>query len=211
MDTGYKHFSHAHNLVIHQAHEAAKMSCTGCNSLVMGTIYVCWPCNFMLHEQCFRATRSLIHPSHPSHPLTLVPYPTYPSNSFYCDTCKLTGNGLSYSCSDCEFDLHVLCAHSITNTSRSHQPSMVLPNQTHGQEIVPQSGQSSYQAQNVYPPTSVHNPITNFQYSSVAPIMPVEEFASDREHIKKNERRLEIAREEYRIAALGRQYALDSI
>ncbi|KAI3498565.1 hypothetical protein L1887_34341 [Cichorium endivia] len=205
MDTGFKHWSHAHNLVIHHTHEAAKIPCSACDSLVMGTTYVCWQCNFMLHEQCFRATRSLEHPSHPSHPLTLIPYPTYPSNSFYCDSCKLTGKGLSYSCSDCEFDLHVHCALSIANAARTHQtPSMVLPNPIHSQEMVPQSGQNSYQAQNFYAPT-------NQQYSSVAPNMPEEESDSDRERIKKNEQRLEIAREEYRIAALGRQYALDSI
>ncbi|CAH1416047.1 unnamed protein product [Lactuca virosa] len=179
MDTAYKHFSHAHNLVIHQAHEAEKMSCSGCNSLVMGTIYVCWQCKFVLHEQCFRATRSLKHPSHPSHPLTLVPYPTYPSNSFYCNSCKHTGNGLSYSCSDCEFDLHIHCAQSV-----------------------------SY----VYAPNSVPNPITNIQYSSLASNMPEGILsASDIEHIKRNQERLEIATEEYRIAALRRKYILDSI
>ncbi|CAH1416048.1 unnamed protein product [Lactuca virosa] len=208
MDTGYKHFSHAHNLVIHQAHEAEKMSCSGCNSLVMGTIYICWQCKFVLHEQCFRATRSLKHPSHPSHPLTLVPYPTYPSNSFYCNSCKHTGNGLSYSCSDCEFDLHVHCAQS-----NSHTPMMILLNQTHGQGVVPHHGHNSYVPQNVYAPTSVlHNPITNIQYSSVASNMPEGVLsASDLEHIKRNQQRLEIAREESRIAALGRKYILDSI
>ncbi|KAI3498564.1 hypothetical protein L1887_34340 [Cichorium endivia] len=194
MDTGYKHFSHSHNLVMHQPHETANISCSGCNSLLKGTTYVCWQCNFMLHEQCFRAPRSLKHPSHPSHPLTLLPYPTYPSNSFYCNSCKLPGNGLSYSCSDCEFDLHVNCAQSISHTSSTHQPIMALPNPT-------------YVAQNVYPP----NPITNLQYSSVASNMPEGISASDREHIMQNQQRLEIAREEYRLAALRRQFILDSI
>lgn len=248
MDAGYKHFSHAHNLIMHQVHEAAKMSCSCCNSLVIGTIFVCSPCNFTLHEQCFRATRSLKHPSHPSHPLTLVPYPTYPSNSFYCNSCKITGTGLSYSCSDCEFDLHVHCALSISGAANSHQPSIInpvnyhsLPNQTHGQEMVSQGGWNSHLAQNVYAPTSsqnqntgvqhsymhaqhvgfasaqtsTQNSITNPQYSSTAPNMRVEEGASitdsDLEHIKMNRLRLEIAREEYRIASISNQNILDSI
>ncbi|KAL4585797.1 hypothetical protein LXL04_010423 [Taraxacum kok-saghyz] len=193
MDTGFKHFSHAHNLAIHQSHEAANMSCTACNLLAMGTIYACWQCNFILHDQCFRATRSLNHPSHPSHPLTLVPYPTYPSNSFYCNSCKLTGTGLSYSCSDCEFDLHVHCAHSISNAS-------------HSQAMIPQSGQNGYANS-----TSAHNPITNPQYSSMVPNMPVEQSASDRERIRENQQTLEIASEEYRIGALANQYALSYI
>ncbi|PWA44882.1 DC1, C1-like, Zinc finger, RING/FYVE/PHD-type [Artemisia annua] len=158
MNSGNRHFSHAHNLTMHQAHEAANMSCSGCNVLVNGTMYVCAQCNFVLHEQCFRATRSLKHPSHPAHPLTLVPYPTYPSNSFYCNTCKLTGTGLSYSCSSCEFDLHVLCAQPYSNPTLAN-------NYSHGHEAVSQSGQNSYPAQNGYVPTSAHNQNTGGHHS----------------------------------------------
>ncbi|KAI3818661.1 hypothetical protein L1987_12476 [Smallanthus sonchifolius] len=198
MNSGYKHFSHAHNLIIHQALEAAKMSCSGCNSFVIGTAYVCWQCNFVLHEQCFHATRSLKHPSHPSHPLTLVPYPTYPSNSFYCNSCKLTGTGLSYSCSDCEFDLHVHCACSGISSQTQNTP-----------------------LQQAYMHT--HNPNTNPLYPSMGPNTRVEEPGpsylehikmkqdSELEHIKMNMQRLEIAREESRLAAIHRQHILDMI
>lgn len=168
MNSGYKHFTHAHNLIMHQAHETARMSCSGCNTLVTGNAYVCWQCNFVLHAQCFHATRSLKLPSHPSHPLTLVPYPTYPSNSFYCDSCKLTGTGLSYCCSDCEFDIHVHCAYSCM----------------HGQH----AGSASAQ-------TNSHNPNTR-----------VEESGSI-----SNLDRLEIAKEEARIAAKTRKFILDNI
>ncbi|KAF5760982.1 putative chromatin regulator PHD family [Helianthus annuus] len=117
MDQGYKHFSHLHNLVMHQIPEGTEVSCSGCHSSANGTVYVCWQCNFFLHDQCYRATRSLKHPSHPLHSLTLVPYPTYPSNSFYCDSCRIKGTGFSYSCADCEFDLHVQCAYSISGAT----------------------------------------------------------------------------------------------
>ncbi|KAK1424922.1 hypothetical protein QVD17_20263 [Tagetes erecta] len=114
MDQGYKHFSHLHNLVMHQMPEGVEVSCSCCHSSATGTVYVCWQCNFFVHEQCFKASRSLKHPSHPPHPLTLVPYPTYPSSSFYCNSCQIMGTGFSYSCADCEFDLHVQCAYSIS-------------------------------------------------------------------------------------------------
>ncbi|KAL4585795.1 hypothetical protein LXL04_010421 [Taraxacum kok-saghyz] len=138
MESGYKHFSHTHNLMMHDMPEGAEVSCSGCNSSASNTVYVCWQCNFFLHEQCFHASRSRKHPSHPLHPLNLVPYPTYPSNSFYCNSCKIIGTGFSYSCSDCDFDLHVQCAYSISGATNFHQPH-------HDQAISPHN--VSYQNQ----------------------------------------------------------------
>ncbi|XP_027113627.1 uncharacterized protein [Coffea arabica] len=106
----YKHFSHVHGLVYQQLPQGTEVHCSGCKFPGSGCLYSCWQCSYFLHEQCFQASRSLKHPSHPAHPLTLVPYPTYPSNSFYCNTCNLVGNGFSYCCSECDFDLHVHCA-----------------------------------------------------------------------------------------------------
>ncbi|KAL8228034.1 hypothetical protein R6Q57_015618 [Mikania cordata] len=142
MASGFKHFSHKHNLMIHEMPDGAEVSCSGCNSLATKTIYICWQCNFYLHEQCFQATRSRKHPSHPQHPLTLVPYPTYPSNSFYCNSCKIVGTGFSYSCSECEFDLHVQCAYSIASVTNIIQPHPITSSNPHhmsypNQEIGP--------------------------------------------------------------------------
>nr|GEY12687.1 hypothetical protein [Tanacetum cinerariifolium] len=137
MDQGNKHFSHPHNLVMHQLPEGVDLPCSGCNSSSTGTIYICWPCNFYLHEQCYHATRAMKHPSHPLHPLTLVPYPTYLSNSFYCNSCKLMGTGFSYSCADCEFDLHVQCAYSVSMTT-SFQTAHLF------QQLVPSSWNSQH-------------------------------------------------------------------
>nr|XP_043627189.1 uncharacterized protein LOC122598671 [Erigeron canadensis] len=216
MDIGHKHFTHGHNLTLNQAHEAAKMSCSGCNSLVIGTMYICWQCNFVLHEQCFRATRSLKHPSHPSHPLTLFPYPTYPSNSFYCNSCKLSGTGLSYSCSDCEFDLHVYCAQSSSNNTNTNNPATLtqVNNYYHGQEAMSQSQQYSYVTQNVYPPSAQnHNPITNPQHSSMNSNMQEEEIslAREKERIRMDAQRHEIVLERYRLEAKIRQDCIDLI
>nr|GMD71778.1 putative DC1, C1-like, Zinc finger, RING/FYVE/PHD-type [Ipomoea batatas] len=116
----FKHFSHNHGLVFHQMPQGAQIQCSGCHCPGTGPVYACWRCSFFLHDQCFRASRSLKHPSHHLHPLTLTPYPTYPSNSFYCNSCTLIGSGFSYSCSECDFDLHVHCAHS-------HIPNQSIP------------------------------------------------------------------------------------
>ncbi|KAI3743758.1 hypothetical protein L1987_56824 [Smallanthus sonchifolius] len=141
MDQGYKHFSHLHNLIMHQMPEGVEVSCSGCHSSATETVYVCWQCNFFLHEQCYRATRSLKHPSHPPHPLTLVPYPTYHSNSFYCDSCQIVGIGFSYSCAECEFDLHLQCAYSISRAASFKNAHLF-------QELVP-SGWNGMQDSNI--------------------------------------------------------------
>ncbi|XP_019191908.1 PREDICTED: uncharacterized protein LOC109186399 [Ipomoea nil] len=136
----FKHFSHNHGLVFHQMPQSAQIQCSGCHCLGTGPVYTCWRCSFFLHDQCFRANRSLKHPSHPLHPLTLTPYPTYPSNSFYCNSCTLIGSGFSYSCSECDFDLHVHCAYS------------PIPNQP-----IPCSHPNPNPIPNFSPPT-VHSP-----------------------------------------------------
>ncbi|KAI5647702.1 hypothetical protein M9H77_33707 [Catharanthus roseus] len=127
----YKHFSHNHGLIFHQMPQLLEeiQYCSGCSSPISShsSVFVCWQCNFFLHDQCYRATRSLKHPSHPLHPLTLVPYPTYPSNSFYCNSCYQIGTGFSYCCSECDFDLHIHCAHQtlshfLPNYESIHHP-----------------------------------------------------------------------------------------
>ncbi|KAJ0438919.1 putative chromatin regulator PHD family [Helianthus annuus] len=117
MDQGFKHFSHLHNLIMHQMPQGIQVSCSACHSSATGIVYVCWQCNFFLHDQCYRANRSLKHPSHPTHPLASVPYPTYHSNS--------------YSCANSEFDLHVHCTDS-TSRATSFKNAHLF------QELVPQ-------------------------------------------------------------------------
>ncbi|XP_059654312.1 uncharacterized protein LOC132301036 [Cornus florida] len=142
----YKHFSHHHKLSFQQLQQAGapEIQCSGCKSSSSGSLYNCWQCSFFLHEQCFRASRSMEHPSHPSHPLTLVPYPTYPSGSFICNSCNQTGTGFSYTCANCEFDLHVHCAYVPQTTHESypyvHNLHHSLTNQTpdHYAPFVPQ-------------------------------------------------------------------------
>ena len=123
-----KHFSHTHGLIVHQVPGESQITCSGCKFPGTGSVYACWPCSYFLHEQCFHAARFMNHPSHPTHPLTLVPYPTYPSNYFFCNSWTLVGSSLSYSCSNGDFDLHVHYAFmpSTTATHESYPSRMTL-------------------------------------------------------------------------------------
>ncbi|KAL7158217.1 hypothetical protein ABFS83_02G127800 [Erythranthe nasuta] len=167
----YRHFSHNHGLVYHQVVQGSEIHCSGCKSAGSGNVYVCWQCNYFLHEHCFRSERSLKHPSHPLHPLTLMPFPTYASGSFSCDSCSLAGDGFSYSCSECEIDIHVHCALNIPITNPNpHSFHSPVPNpnpnpnpaQNYNPNIYPPPIQSNayptYPPQNtVYPPNPAQN------------------------------------------------------
>ncbi|KAL3815031.1 hypothetical protein ACJIZ3_016299 [Penstemon smallii] len=172
------HFSHNHGLVFHQMPQGSKIHCSACKSPGSGNVYVCWQCRHFLHEQCFRATRSLKHPSHTLHPLTLMPYPTYPSGSFFCNSCTLIGNGLSYSCMECQFDMHVHCA--LVPNANPHvppfsatEPNFYVPNDAqnyHLNPIYPHTfptypPQNSTQIFSPYPPIQ-NNPFPNFPPSN---------------------------------------------
>lgn len=117
-----KHFSHSHGLIYHQMPQDIEIQCSGCKSYSTsgGAVYVCWQCSYFLHDQCYRATRSMKHSSHPSHPLTLVPFPTYPSNSFYCNHCNFIGTGFSYCCSD--FRVRVWPSHPLCSSDPKFPP-----------------------------------------------------------------------------------------
>lgn len=88
--------------------------CEACQdqiTLFEGPFLGCLKCNHYLHDRCVKSTpRSRQHPSHPDHPLTLHPTPTYSTHSFTFDACGSSGNGYSYGCAHCEFDLHLQCA-----------------------------------------------------------------------------------------------------
>ncbi|KAG6395071.1 hypothetical protein SASPL_145662 [Salvia splendens] len=149
-----KHFSHQHPLAFHQVHQGSQTHCSGCKSPATGNVYACWQCNYFLHEHCFHAARSLRHPSHPLHPLSLVPLPTYPSASFICNSCNLPGDGFSYCCTACDFDIHVHCA--------------LIPNPN------PNSHYHHPQNPSTYPPP---NPIQPTTYPTMAYPPPPQNYA----------------------------------
>ncbi|XP_071696924.1 protein VACUOLELESS GAMETOPHYTES-like [Rutidosis leptorrhynchoides] len=122
----HQHFNHPHLLKFHKfGLEGASITCTGCKFPCTDDkpIYSCRGCKFYLHEQCFNATRSLIHSLHPAHPLSLFPSPTYQTGSFICSSCNKRGTGFCFCCTTCEFDLHVHCAYNKSKNNSSNSNS----------------------------------------------------------------------------------------
>lgn len=128
-DTQILHFTHPHPLELNfndqnaQANNistgisnqviAAYMLCAGCKLPANSCddyIYSCNPCNFHIHLSCTKFPQLITHPCHASHPLTLLPVSTYPGGVFNCDACNRCGNGFSYHCKLCDYDLHIVCA-----------------------------------------------------------------------------------------------------
>ncbi|KAL3512493.1 hypothetical protein ACH5RR_025210 [Cinchona calisaya] len=111
-----KHFSHPHELQLQQIGLAnvndQYPTCSACKlpALVGENMYICKSCNFLLHLACAEFPQLITHPAHKNHILTLLPVAAYPGGFFNCDACNCQGNGFSYHCSSCEYDLHVLCA-----------------------------------------------------------------------------------------------------
>ncbi|KAL8495900.1 hypothetical protein ACS0TY_019860 [Phlomoides rotata] len=172
-----KHFSHNHGLAFHQVPQGTQIHCSACKSPASANAYACWQCNYFLHEQCFRAARSLKHPSHPHHPLTLVPFPTYPSGSFVCNTCNHSGDGFSYTCSECEFDLHVHCAlmptpnpHPLPNyNSQPQNPIYPPPHNFANQNYPPPQPQPQSTSYPPPVPNANHNPPLGYPQPNATP------------------------------------------
>ncbi|GAA0156213.1 hypothetical protein LIER_13757 [Lithospermum erythrorhizon] len=124
------HFSHHHPLehLSNTTFEGEEIECNACGLLISEPYHGCNSCNFYIHEKCLNLPRSLDHPAHPSHPLTLFPTPTYWSQHFTCNACGSCGDGFSFCCAHCEFDLHTHCA--------SHPTRIVIDDHPHELKLI---------------------------------------------------------------------------
>ncbi|OMO64568.1 C1-like protein [Corchorus olitorius] len=131
-----QHFSHPHLLEL--TNQTLNISpCSACNLPPSGWMYTCKPCNFSLHTSCSQLPQLITHPAHPGHSLTLLPTPAYPVGFFSCDACGQRGHGFSYHCSQCDFDIHSVCASKpLSLVHQSHPCQLQLffypPYQTKG-------------------------------------------------------------------------------
>ncbi|XP_055814432.1 protein VACUOLELESS GAMETOPHYTES-like [Solanum dulcamara] len=108
---GKQHFSHPHILKLINQAESETLTGNACEQpSITSNFYGCNTCQYFLHENCLNAPRFLDHSSHPSHHLTLLPTPTYKDRSYTCNACGSAGNGFSFSCTRCDFDIHMQCA-----------------------------------------------------------------------------------------------------
>ncbi|TYH51445.1 hypothetical protein ES332_D10G274900v1 [Gossypium tomentosum] len=130
------HFSHQHPLEFIEQHtlKSEKANCSGCGELVSGPSFSCTECGFYLDKKCFEASSEVNHPFHPNHSLKLlanfhIKCALFSKTIAENKVGELEGvsqkdllvssengseeleetEGLVYSCSPCEFTLHIAC------------------------------------------------------------------------------------------------------
>ncbi|KAK9042064.1 hypothetical protein V6N11_017145 [Hibiscus sabdariffa] len=108
------HFSHQHQLTrcIVSLEESIKVKCVACKQAIQGTLYICLPFSFYIHESCMnemsrQVQRSSFHPHH-----ALLPRPFFPDRErqVRCYVCIEEVEGFSFYCNEWDVNLHVSCA-----------------------------------------------------------------------------------------------------
>ncbi|KZV18163.1 hypothetical protein F511_19114 [Dorcoceras hygrometricum] len=128
-----RHFSHPHDLHPIPSNYSQNLAglCSSCKLQPSGTMYTCPPCSFILHQSCVKLPQLITHPAHSGCHLSLLTMSSYPGGIFSCDACGRRGDGWSYHCSRCGYDLHVRCSIKPLNIRhRSHPCDLKLTFQT---------------------------------------------------------------------------------
>lgn len=101
--------------------------CSGCEKLVRGPGYICYQCEFYLHQSCSAIPQKIQSPLHPSHSLVLLI--THEAD-ICCYACgKLCNKCFVYHCSNCNFNLDIQCAsqwQTNANDCRQHSFGPIL-------------------------------------------------------------------------------------
>ncbi|KAK1320406.1 hypothetical protein QJS10_CPA03g02478 [Acorus calamus] len=103
-----QHLSHPHPLCLTNTHSEKPINCSRCHEPIKATAFHCARCDFALDFTCALIPLQ-VH--HPAHPLTLLPKPTYASDSFACEACT--------------FNLHVRCALTVMHENHAHELLLV--------------------------------------------------------------------------------------
>ncbi|XP_031375857.1 uncharacterized protein LOC116190316 [Punica granatum] len=114
------HFAHEHPLTTIHVNVPTEINCKACQEKMSGLAYGCRGCVFMLHESCALLPREIQHPFHPQHQLTLL---SDFETTFRCKVCERYCQ-FAYNCNECDFNLDVKCAVSITDPSQDDQYSI---------------------------------------------------------------------------------------
>ncbi|XP_050374618.1 uncharacterized protein LOC126792188 [Argentina anserina] len=111
------HFSHKHilNLTDKPSRGRPPVSCIGCLEQVTGPSYICRrianrdnSCSIHLHKSCAELPREIRHSMHRQHSLMLN---LRGAEECDCDACdKDCSSRFTYSCFQCDFNLHLKCA-----------------------------------------------------------------------------------------------------
>ncbi|XP_042405117.1 UPF0481 protein At3g47200-like [Zingiber officinale] len=95
----------------------------------------CWPTINSVDTTYARLPQKLRHPAHPTHLLTLRFLPNYASSRFLCDACGHDGDSFCYSCSQCDFDLHLPCTAALGSSAISPTPTLSTSSPTTRGEV----------------------------------------------------------------------------
>ncbi|XVE85804.1 hypothetical protein DITRI_Ditri17bG0120800 [Diplodiscus trichospermus] len=119
-----QHFLHRHPLVLVEENEEEindEVKCSGCLDRLSDPFYRCIVCTFYLHKSCAELPGEIQNSFHPC-PLVLEDV------RFACNACSGYGNGFSYHCKRCNFDMHVQCTQRPTMKSEGEE---VIHHYTH--------------------------------------------------------------------------------
>ncbi|XP_022748004.1 uncharacterized protein LOC111297614 [Durio zibethinus] len=122
MNTEMKHFSHEHNLILHDEVKDHKC-CDGCSQLIETSFYGCLQCDFFLHNSCAELPRKKqiwiqVH----QHSFNLIADCVY-----MCGFCNFVCSGFSYKCKICDDRICVRCAGlSPACTSQGHNHPLLF-------------------------------------------------------------------------------------
>ncbi|XP_022748000.1 uncharacterized protein LOC111297610 [Durio zibethinus] len=122
INTEIKHFSHQHNLILHDEVKDHKC-CDGCSQLIETSFYGCLQCDFFLHKPCAQLPRKKQIWGHfHQYPLDLIS-----DCVFLCAICSFGCSGFSYKCEICDDLYCVRCAgRSSACTSQGHKHPLLF-------------------------------------------------------------------------------------
>ncbi|KAJ4824354.1 hypothetical protein Tsubulata_009406 [Turnera subulata] len=108
-------YSNNHRLTIHrhEEHPFLQRECDACqNQVMLSSYYTCEFCNIHYHKLCAELPPKIRHPLHSQHLLALDAS-TYIQPNF-CDGCLHVSRDGGYRCEECQFELDLKCASSLT-------------------------------------------------------------------------------------------------
>lgn len=117
-----RHPSHIHPLFEFHLAVGGEFICDGCRTCGYEKSYRCNYCNFDLHEYCATCPIKLRSGLH-VHELTLV---NLVATRKVCDICEECVDGLFYTCSFCDFNVHPVCTQIPTKLQHGHLPNHSL-------------------------------------------------------------------------------------
>ena len=103
-----QHFSHRHRLLLNDEYEHI-IKCAACRDYLSGNVYSCNDCRYYLHKECAELEREIKHSLHPFQSLKLHGFETT-GCSYHCNMCQNYRRGFSYHCTDCNFEVDLLCS-----------------------------------------------------------------------------------------------------